>query len=100
VRSVRQLSSSTPRISPNHRALRAGEFDVCTLFYSLQVGDLTQFDRAADHSACRGSARHNRSGDVLQYERKDEILAACCAQPRGADLPALLENNASFTARR
>ena len=94
---LRQCRRRSPRRSS--RCSSSGEFDVATLFYlALQVGDLADPDRAADHPAgVRGEADDSAPAAVYEYEpEEDEILAELLPRNLAVQMfRALLENAAS-----
>ncbi len=67
----------------------AGEFDVCTLFYSRFQSVIAQIPTAQQViPLVVEDPAGNPAGASYEYEpEEDEILTACSAQSGGADFP-------------
>ena len=101
-RRARSSASSTPRtIAKKVLALfEAGEFDVCTLFYSRFKSVIAQIPTAQQiiPLVFEAPAGERRPGASYEYEpEEDEILDALLPRNLAVQIfRALLENNASF----
>jgi F-type H+-transporting ATPase subunit gamma len=102
LRSVRQLGFVNAEDIAKKVIARfeAGEFDVCTLFYSRFKSVIAQIPTAQQIIPLVVEERSANAGPVAPYEyepEEDEILAALLPRNVGVQIfRALLENNASF----
>jgi F-type H+-transporting ATPase subunit gamma len=102
LRSVRQLGFANAEDIANKVIARfeAGEFDVCTLFYSRFKSVISQVPTAQQIIPLVVEAKAANAGPATSYEyepEEDEILAGLLPRNLAVQIfRALLENNASF----
>jgi F-type H+-transporting ATPase subunit gamma len=105
LREVRSSATSTPRRSREKviAMFEAGEFDVCTLFYSRFKSVIAQIPTAQQiiPAAIPKRRRRGRHGAPTNTSRSEEILADLLPRNISTQIfRALLENAASSRARR